>query len=94
VATKVALGNGRSGWSTRRRSVVEEEDGMLERRSSPRRSASCRGLGHREAVMRVHEGSARWPTFGAEANGERQSGVGRELDDNCEGEEGNWLLPR
>jgi hypothetical protein len=40
------------------------------------------------------EGSARWPTFGAKANGERQSGVGRELDDNCEGEEGNWLLPR
>jgi hypothetical protein len=37
--------------------------------------------------------SARWPTFGVEANGERQSGVGRELDDNCEGEEGNWLLP-
>jgi hypothetical protein len=44
---------------------------LLERRSSSRRSASGQGLGHREAVMRTHEGSARWPAFGAWSRGGR-----------------------
>jgi hypothetical protein len=66
---KVAPGNYQSSGSARRRSVVEEEDGLLERRSSSWWLASSRGLGHREAAMRTHEGGARWPALGAWSRG-------------------------
>jgi hypothetical protein len=83
VAAKVAQGNGRGGWSVRRRSAIEEGDGLLEQRSSSQRSTSGRGLGNREAVMRAHEGGARWPALGAEANAREEEWSGRELDDSC-----------
>jgi hypothetical protein len=59
MGVKVVPEDGRSGWSVRRRSTVEEGDGLLRWRSSSRRSASGRGLGHRSVMMRAHEGSLR-----------------------------------
>jgi hypothetical protein len=69
----VSLGRGRGGegdpgeWSEWL--VCMAALGLLERRSSSQWSASGRGLGHREAAMRSHEGGARWPALGAWSRG-------------------------
>jgi hypothetical protein len=67
---------------------------LLEWRSSPRRSALGRGLWHREAAMRAHEGTAQWPALGAWSRCGRREAErsGQEHDGSCR-KRREWASP-